>query len=82
MFCSMDRQYSREIKLKHIREKRQREVQRIVGELMRLRHAHVLKAECAQIDHIYERVHQMQVKRLLPEVDIEFNYGNTEDSSS
>tara|TARA_B100000029_G_scaffold170214_1_gene166527 strand:+ start:1599 stop:1808 length:210 start_codon:yes stop_codon:yes gene_type:complete len=68
--------------LKHIREKRKKECQRIVGELLRLRHDHVLKAESAQIDHIYKRIWEMQYKGLLPELDIAAHYDrDTRDST-
>jgi len=69
--------YTRKGQLKHIREKRTQECQRIVGELMRLRHDHQLKAECAQIDHIYKRIFEMQLKGLLPVIELGYDYGDT-----
>jgi len=63
--------------LKHIREKRKKECDKIVKELMLLRHGHVLKAESAQIDHIYKRIFEMQYKGLLPPIPIEYHYGDT-----
>ena len=63
--------------MKHIQEKRKKECDRIINELMRLRHGHLLMAESDQIDHIYKRVFEMQSKGLLPTIEIDYHYGNT-----
>ena len=60
--------------MKHIREKRQSEVEKIVQELWRLRHYNTLKAEASQIDHIYQRITEMQMKGLLPPIDIDYEH--------
>ncbi len=60
--------------MKHISEKRRAEVEKIVQELWRLRHLNTLKAEASQIDHIYERVTEMQMKGLLPPIDIDYEH--------
>lgn len=65
--------------MKHISEKRRAEVEKIVRELWRLRHFNTLKAEASQIDHIYQRVTEMQMQGLLPPIDID--YEHTTDTS-
>ena len=60
--------------MKHIREKRKSEVVKIVQELRRLRHFNTLKAEASQIDHIYQRITEMQMKGLFPPIDIDYEH--------
>ena len=60
--------------MKHIREKRQSEVEKIVQDLWRLRHFNTLRAEASQIDYIYDRITEMQMKGLLPPIDIDYEH--------
>jgi hypothetical protein len=60
--------------LKHIHEKRKSEVEKMVQNLWKLRHYNTLKAEASQIDYIYESITELQMKGLLPPIDIDYEH--------
>ncbi len=60
--------------MKHIHEKRKSEVEKMVQNLWKLRHYNTLKAEASQIDYIYESITELQMKGLLPPIDIDYEH--------
>ena len=56
--------------MKSIREKREKELKRIVRDLWRLKHQHDNNIQMVVFDYLYMRVRQMQNKGLLHEIQI------------
>ncbi len=46
----------------------------MVQNLWKLRHYNTLKAEASQIDYIYESITELQMKGLLPPIDIDYEH--------
>jgi hypothetical protein len=56
--------------MKSIREKREKELKRIVRDLWRLKHQHDNNIQMIVFDYLYMRIRQMQNKGLLYEIKI------------